>query len=117
MISCFVVFLERRGWLIILSRPGPTGHLCVGAAGHMRRFLADRSRLGRHSDRPWLVLIESNTSGTGRLFARAAVQQGFTPILFTTDSTQYPYADQDGIAILQIDTTDENAMFEACKRL
>ena len=43
----------------------------------------------------WLALIESNTSGTGRLFARAAAAQGFRPILLSEDPSRYTYAADD----------------------
>lgn len=66
---------------------------------------------------PWLVLIESNTSGTGRLFARAAAQQGYRPILLASAPSHYSYAIEDGLEVLHIDTTDEEAMFFACQRL
>lgn len=66
---------------------------------------------------PWLVLIESNTSGTGRLFARAANQQGVRPILLTEDPSRYSYAEQDNLEVLRINTRDEAALLDACERL
>ena len=63
---------------------------------------------------PWLVLIESNTSGTGRLFARAAIQQGARPILLTDDPSRYKYIDEERLEVLQINTQDEEALFDAC---
>lgn len=65
----------------------------------------------------WLAFIESNTSGTGRLFAQAAVQQGFKPILLTDTPSRYKYAAEVGVDTLKIDTQDERALLEACQRL
>jgi len=64
-----------------------------------------------------LVLIESNTSGTGRLFARAAIEQGACPILFTDDPARYQYINEEHLEVLQIDTQDEEAMFDGCMEL
>jgi len=66
---------------------------------------------------PWLVLIESNTSGTGRLFARAAIQQGARPILLTDDPSRYKYIDEEHLEVLQINTQDEEALFDACMKM
>jgi biotin carboxylase len=66
---------------------------------------------------PWLAFIESNTSGTGRLFARAAVEQGLRPVLLTDNSNRYQYAIEDGIDVIEIDTRDESALMEECRRL
>jgi biotin carboxylase len=66
---------------------------------------------------PWLVLIESNTSGTGRLFARAASQQGVRPILMTDDPARYSYAEQERLEVLRTNTGEEAALLDACQRL
>jgi biotin carboxylase len=66
---------------------------------------------------PWLVLIESNTSGTGRLFARAASQQGVRPILLADEPSRYNYAEQEHLEVLQVNTRDEAALREVCERL
>jgi argininosuccinate lyase len=65
----------------------------------------------------WLVFIESNTSGTGRLFAQSAAAQGLRPIVFSADPSRYPYVAEDGIATLRVDTQDEQALFDACQQL
>ncbi len=41
--------------------------------------------------KPSLVFIESNTSGTGQLFVKAAVQQSMQPILLAAKPSRYPY--------------------------
>lgn len=66
---------------------------------------------------PWLALIESNTSGTGRLFARAALLQGCRPILLSDDPSRYKYVQEDGLDVLQVDTSDPDAVLESCRQL
>ncbi len=65
----------------------------------------------------YLVFIESNTSGTGRLFARAARRHGLRPILMTDNPARYPYLKEDAIEALQLNTQDEQAMLDACRQL
>ena len=66
---------------------------------------------------PWLAFVESNTSGTGRLFARAASQQGFRPILLSDNPARYSYVSVDGLETLQVDTGTELSLLDACRRL
>ncbi|MDT7543409.1 MAG: hypothetical protein QOE33_3313 [Acidobacteriota bacterium] len=65
----------------------------------------------------WLALIESNTSGTGRLFARAAAAQGLRPILLSEDPSRYTYAAEDQLDTLRVDTSDVAEVIDACRRL
>ena len=65
----------------------------------------------------WFVFIESNTSGTGQLFARSAEREGFKPILFAKDPSNYKYASENGIEVLRINTEDKEAMLHACHLL
>ncbi|MDQ3758080.1 MAG: ATP-grasp domain-containing protein [Actinomycetota bacterium] len=64
-----------------------------------------------------LVLLESNTTGTGRLFARAAANLGHEPVLLAADPSRYPYAQEDDIRTVVIDTSDEDAVLAACNEL
>jgi len=64
-----------------------------------------------------LAFIESNTSGTGRLFARVAAENGVQPLLLTADAARYPYVVQDQLEVLQVNTQDEEAILSACRRL
>ncbi|MFD5075688.1 ATP-grasp domain-containing protein [Streptomyces sp. NPDC058371] len=57
-----------------------------------------------------LLLIESNTTGTGRLFARRAAQRGVEPVLLCADPDRYPYAAEDGLRTVTVDTADEAAL-------
>ncbi len=55
-----------------------------------------------------LVFIESNTTGTGRLFVRAAREMGFRPVLVTARPLRYAYlADSDAPEVLIVDDLDE----------
>ncbi|MET7704045.1 ATP-grasp domain-containing protein [Streptomyces sp. NPDC005485] len=64
-----------------------------------------------------LLLIESNTTGTGRLFARRAAELGVTPVLLTTDPARYPYATEDALRTETVDTADQSRIREAADRL
>jgi S-sulfo-L-cysteine synthase (3-phospho-L-serine-dependent) len=64
-----------------------------------------------------VVLLESNTTGTGRLFARAAANLGHQPVLLAADPSRYPWATEDGVRTDVLDTGDEQAVLTACKEL
>jgi S-sulfo-L-cysteine synthase (3-phospho-L-serine-dependent) len=66
---------------------------------------------------PWLILIESNTSGTGRLFARRATELGYRPMLLAANLSRYSYVVEDGIESLEIDTQDKDAILRVCRQL
>lgn len=66
---------------------------------------------------PYLAFVESNTSGTGRLFARAARDQKLRPVLITDNPSRYDYAAEDGIEVILKNTQDEDALLEECRRL
>lgn len=65
----------------------------------------------------WLVMVESNTTGTGRLFCAAAHRLGYQPVMFTRDPARYPYVAEDGIPHQVLDTTDLQALLQAGERL
>lgn len=64
-----------------------------------------------------LVLVESNTTGTGRMFAAAARRLGMTPVLLAAEPGRYPYAALDGLAVRQLDTSDAGALRDAVQAL
>lgn len=64
-----------------------------------------------------VLLLESNTTGTGRLFARAAANLGFEPVLACKDPGRYPYAAEDGLRVEVLDTSDEAAVLDLARRL
>jgi biotin carboxylase len=61
----------------------------------------------------WLVLVESNTTGSGRLFCRAAGRLGLRPVLFARDPGRYPYVAADGVDHRVVDTADVQAVRSA----
>lgn len=66
---------------------------------------------------PTLALIESNTSGTGRLFARAATEQGFRPVILSADPSRYDFVAHDGLDSFDVDSGDADALVAACRGL
>lgn len=60
-----------------------------------------------------LLLVESNTTGTGRLFAHRATELGVTPVLLTADPTRYPYVAEDALRTVTVNTSDTAALWEA----
>ncbi|KOG91052.1 hypothetical protein ADK38_05305, partial [Streptomyces varsoviensis] len=67
--------------------------------------------------RQWFAFLESNTTGTGRQFCAAAAARGMRPVLLARDPARYPYAAEDRIETLVLDTGDADAVREACERL
>ncbi|MFJ2444347.1 ATP-grasp domain-containing protein [Streptomyces sp. NPDC087658] len=67
--------------------------------------------------RELLALVESNTTGTGRHFARNAVLLGIEPVLITCDPERYPYVREDGVRHVLADTSHEQAVFDAVSAL
>lgn len=62
---------------------------------------------------PLLLLVESNTTGTGRQFAARARDLGADPVLLSADPARYPYAAEDGLRTVVVDTADEDALWAA----
>jgi biotin carboxylase len=67
--------------------------------------------------RPWFVLVESNTTGTGRDFAAAAAAQGMRPVLLARDPRRYPYVAELALPARVVDTADPAAVVAACHAL
>ncbi|HET6213784.1 MAG TPA: pyridoxal-5'-phosphate-dependent protein, partial [Micromonosporaceae bacterium] len=65
----------------------------------------------------WLVLVESNTTGSGRLFCVAARALGLRPVLFARNPDRYPYVRLDGVDSRTVDTLDPDAIRAACTEL
>jgi S-sulfo-L-cysteine synthase (3-phospho-L-serine-dependent) len=57
-----------------------------------------------------LIFIESNTSGTGRLFAKAACNLGYQPVLLVEDPQRYEFLNQDSVFYVQCDTSSQSGM-------
>lgn len=62
-----------------------------------------------------ILFIESNTSGTGRLFARRARELGLRPLMICADPGRYPYLSEDGVDVIALDTSDHEKLIEACR--
>jgi biotin carboxylase len=65
----------------------------------------------------WLVLLESNTTGSGRLFCATARQMGLRPILLSRDPGRYPYVETDRIDNIAVDTGDLDTVGAVCAGL
>ncbi len=68
-------------------------------------------------NRPWLALVESNTTGSGRQFCVAARARGLRPVVLAAQPQRYPYLDEDGLDRLVLDTGEPGAVLDACRRL
>lgn len=66
-------------------------------------------------DRPVLVFLESNTTGTGMLALRTATRLGFAPVLVCRDPGRYAGADATGVPIVVCDTEDDTAVLAAVR--
>lgn len=64
-----------------------------------------------------MVLVESNTTGTGRLFAEQARALGLVPHLLSADATHYPYLTEPGIPTHRCDTGSLSTVLACCRRL
>lgn len=64
---------------------------------------------------PHVLFIESNTTGTGRLFALAARTRGLIPVLLTTDPARYPYVAEEQMAFRIVTTHDPLAVRDAIR--
>ena len=66
---------------------------------------------------PWLVLVESNTTGSGRLFCSCARQLGLRPVMLARDPARYPYVAADDIDYRVTDTGTAAGVLAACRDL
>ncbi|HET7462104.1 MAG TPA: ATP-grasp domain-containing protein [Longimicrobium sp.] len=69
------------------------------------------------ADRTALLFVESNTSGTGRLFALAARRMGFAPVLVTARPEKYAYLGDPGAPeVVVVPRADEDEVYEVIRR-
>lgn len=61
----------------------------------------------------WFVLVESNTTGSGRDFCRHARACGVHPVVLVADPARYAYLAEDGIDYRRVDTDDVGAILGA----
>lgn len=59
------------------------------------------------------VLIESNSTGTGRVFTRTLRDLGIEPVVLAKDPARYPYLATDRVAVRVVDTCSLEAMNRA----
>ncbi|HYH52153.1 MAG TPA: ATP-grasp domain-containing protein, partial [Acidimicrobiia bacterium] len=65
--------------------------------------------------RPVLALVESNTTGTGRMFAAAARARELRPLLVSTRPERYPWVADDAVETVLADTSDTDAVVRAIR--
>jgi S-sulfo-L-cysteine synthase (3-phospho-L-serine-dependent) len=65
---------------------------------------------GNRQKGPVLALVESNTTGTGRMFAAAARERGLRPVLLSSRPERYPWVVEDGVDVAWADTNDAAAV-------
>ncbi|MEU2794619.1 ATP-grasp domain-containing protein [Streptomyces sp. NPDC007100] len=65
----------------------------------------------------WFAAVESNTTGSGRKFCAAARARGLRPVVLAKDPARYPYIAEDGLDALVVDTSDLDAVRDACRGL
>jgi len=64
---------------------------------------------------PILGLVESNTTGTGRMFAGAARARGLRPVLLSSRPERYPWVVEDEVDVILVDTADAGAVSTAAR--
>ena len=64
-----------------------------------------------------VVFVESNTSGSGRLFAQAARRLGYFPMMLAVDPGRYRYVETDGLHAAIVDTANLDAVVDACRAI
>jgi S-sulfo-L-cysteine synthase (3-phospho-L-serine-dependent) len=71
----------------------------------------------RQTPKRWLVFVESNTTGTGRLFANTARRCGYRPVVLAQKADRYPYLKTEAIDWVQCDTGSMAAVRDSIDRL
>jgi argininosuccinate lyase len=61
----------------------------------------------------WMAFVESNTSGTGRLFASAAACAGHRPVVLSAQPERYDYVAAGDVEARRLDTSDLEALTAA----
>jgi biotin carboxylase len=68
--------------------------------------------MSRDAIRGVVLFIESNTSGTGRLFVQTARSMGFAPVLVTARPEKYAYLSQEGAPeVIHVPRVDEDELY------
>jgi S-sulfo-L-cysteine synthase (3-phospho-L-serine-dependent) len=66
---------------------------------------------------PRLILVESNTTGSGRLFCSSALRLGLRPLILVRDPARYSYIAADHVDYRVTDTSSLVAVLDACREL
>ncbi|MGO7335773.1 ATP-grasp domain-containing protein [Rhizobium leguminosarum] len=66
---------------------------------------------------PAILFIESNTSGTGRMFLQSASDLGFAPILLSAKPSRYEFGADDLTHAISCDTSSVEEILRTCERL
>ncbi|MEV7601399.1 pyridoxal-phosphate dependent enzyme [Kitasatospora sp. NPDC089797] len=66
-------------------------------------------------ERPLLLFVESNTTGTGMLALTTAVRLGLEPVLFVVDPARYQGLAETGCRVVVCDTDDPQALRKAAE--
>ncbi|MBY3517402.1 hypothetical protein HFN76_35720 [Rhizobium laguerreae] len=64
-----------------------------------------------------IVFVESNTSGTGRMFLQSAADLGFRPILLSANSSRYEFGAGGVAQEIFCDTSSIAEILKTCRRL
>lgn len=62
-----------------------------------------------------IIFIESNTTGTGEIFIRKAIELGLDVFFFAKDPYKYNFIDRYNINLIQEDTSDFKSLYKAIK--
>src|SRR4029077_3732973 len=68
----------------------------------------------RGRTKPPLIFVESNTTGTGGLFIRAAAECGYSPALLAAQPDRYSFVQEEPVCLVQCDT---GSFPELCKSI
>jgi argininosuccinate lyase len=66
---------------------------------------------------PFIVFIESNTSGTGRLFVKAARECGYRPVMLVEKPERYSFLEQDSVSYMTCNTSSNAEIEDALQSL
>jgi argininosuccinate lyase len=64
-----------------------------------------------------LLFVESNTSGTGRLFVLRTREQGAHPVLLASNPDRYDFVSKEGVEAVSVDTGCDDALLQAVQTL
>ncbi|MGZ4874993.1 MAG: ATP-binding protein, partial [Candidatus Angelobacter sp.] len=65
----------------------------------------------------FIVFIESNTSGTGRLFVKAARECGYSPVMLVEKPERYSFLERDSVSYRRCNTSSNAEIEEALQSL